>query len=68
MFGHGRPPFGGPPPFGGMRGRGSMDTSTEVKKLDASNTSFCMKNGFLSMTKKEENGSWIRRYRFGWRC
>ena len=56
MFGHGRPPFGGPPPFGGMRGPRMMDTSTEVKKLDASNTSFCMKNGFLSMTKKEENG------------
>ena len=56
MFGHGRPPFGGPPPFGGMRGPRIMDTSTEVKKLDASNTTFCMKNGFLSMTKKEENG------------
>ena len=50
MFGHGRPPFGG------ARGPKPMDTSTEVKRLDASNTSFCMKNGFLSMTKKEENG------------
>ena len=50
MFGHGRPPFGG------ARGPKPMDTSTEVKRLDASNTSFCMKNGFLSMTKREENG------------
>ena len=55
MFGHGRPPFGGPP-FGGMRGPRIMDTSTEVKKIDGENASFCMKNGFLSMTKKEENG------------
>ena len=57
MFGHGRPPFGGPP-FGGMPfgHRRPMDTSTEVKKIDGENASFCMKNGFLSMTKKEENG------------
>ena len=47
MFGHGRPPFGE------MRGSKVMDTSTEVKKLDASNTSFCIKHGFLSMTKTE---------------
>ena len=53
MFGHGRPPFGRPP-FGGMGG--PMDTSTEVKKIDKTNASFSMKNGFLSMTKKEENG------------
>lgn len=57
MFGNGRPPMG-PPPMGGRgpHGRGPVDTSTEVKKIDSANASFCMKNGFLSMTKKEENG------------
>lgn len=50
MFGHGRPPMGG------RRGPLPMDTSTEVKRIDAGNAVFCMKNGFLSMTKKEENG------------
>ena len=51
MFRHSRPPLGGG--FGGPR---PMDTSTEVKKIDATNATFCTKNGFLSMTKKEENG------------
>ena len=55
MFGHGRPPMFGGHPFG-MRGRGPMDTSTEVKKLDGTNAFFSMKNGFLSMTKKEDDG------------
>ena len=55
MFGHESPPLGGPH-FGGPHGRMPMDTSTEVKKIDKANASFCMKNGFLSMTKKEENG------------
>lgn len=48
MFGRGRGGFD--------RGQRPADTSTEVKKIDASNAGFCMKNGFLSMTKKEENG------------
>ena len=48
MFGRGRGGFD--------RGQRQADTSTEVKKIDASNAEFCMKNGFLSMTKKEENG------------
>ena len=48
MFGQGRGGFD--------RGQRPADTSTEVKKIDASNAEFCMKNGFLSMTKKEENG------------
>ena len=52
MFGHARPPFG----HGGPHGRMPMDTSTEIKKIDKTNATFCMKNGFLSMTKKEENG------------
>ena len=56
MFGHGRPPFGGPPPFGLMKGQRVVDTSTEVKKIDADNASFCMKNGFLSMTQRNANG------------
>ena len=57
MFGHGRPPFGGGMPFDHGRPFGRpMDMSTEVKKIDKSNATFCMKNGFLSMTKKEENG------------
>lgn len=51
MFGHGRPPMGGH-----HRGPRPIDTSTEVKRIDAGNAQFCMKNGFLSMTKKEENG------------
>ena len=51
MFGHSRPPFGG-----GFHGKIPMDTSTEVKRIDATNATFCTKNGFLSMTKKEENG------------
>lgn len=46
MFGHGRDPRGPMP----------IDISTEVKKLDKSNARFSMKNGFLSMTKTEENG------------
>lgn len=50
MFGQGR--F----PMGGHRGPLPMDVSTEVKKIDSTNAVFCMKNGFLSMTKKEENG------------
>ena len=50
MFGHGREPFG----HGGPRGmRGPVDTSTEVKRIDKTNSSFSMKNGFLSMTKTE---------------
>lgn len=54
MFGHGRPPMG-PPPMGGRGPHGPriMDTSTEVKKLDKTNSHFSMKNGFLSMTKNE---------------
>ncbi|MBE6681675.1 MAG: DUF1854 domain-containing protein [Ruminococcaceae bacterium] len=52
MFGHGRPPMGGR----GPHARGPVDTSTEVKRIDKTNAVFCMKNGFLSMTKKEENG------------
>ncbi len=50
MFRHARGPMGG------RRGPLPMDTSTEVKRIDAGNAFFCMKNGFLSMTKKEDNG------------
>lgn len=56
MFGHGRPPFGGPPPMGGFGGmRRPLDTSTEVKKIDKDNAVFGMKNGFLCLTVKKDN-------------
>lgn len=49
MFGHGRAPMGAREPHG----KGAVDTSTEVKKIDKSNVYFSMKNGFLSMVKTE---------------
>ena len=51
MFGHSRPPFGS-----GFDSKNPMNTSTEVKRIDGTNASFCTRNGFLSMTKKEETG------------
>ena len=43
----------------GRRGPGAQinaQSSTEVKRIDSACAAFCMKNGFLSMTAKDENG------------